>query len=295
MTTSRQRFTARSRGGAAALAAALIALSLVCPPRQAAFAQGSPRLEPQQGRYFKWSAPSGWRVSETNAGVTLTSADGKYSAFLANLVRSRGSRTPIDFLRWMLASTGCTNVRIISSKQLPAQRMSYQVWQFIEATVSFTSHGMPMTAVIKSGVANYGGMNDAMVVGYQAAGAGFEQARSFMPKIAKSIVLTNAAQANGNDTVIRPKNNPLDNTPTIKSWENRQKGVDEAMRNGSNARRGAVDLYDPSTGEKLNASTQNTPYYWRKPGTNEVVGTNTYNPPGVGYVPLQTQPPQQGR
>jgi hypothetical protein len=30
-------------------------------------------LQPQQGRYFRWAAPPGWRVSETNAGVTLTS------------------------------------------------------------------------------------------------------------------------------------------------------------------------------------------------------------------------------
>jgi hypothetical protein len=173
--------------------------------------------------------------------------------------------------------------------------MSYQTWQFIEATVSFTVKGMPMTAVIKSGVANYGGMNDAMVVGYQAANSEFENARSFMPKIAKSIVLTNAAQANGNDTIIHPKNHPLDNTPTIKAWENRQRGVDQAMRNDANARRGTVDLYDPATGDKLNAWSQHTNYYWRKPGTNEVVGTNTYDPPGVGYVPLQTQQPQQGR
>ncbi len=279
--------------GFTVLAAALFVLTAFCFFSGIACAQAySPSLQPQQGQYFRWSSPAGWRVSESNAGVTLTSPDGRYSAFLASLLRTRGSRTPSNFLMWMLSSTGCTNVRVISTKQLPPQRMSYQVWQFIEATVSYTVRGMPVTAVIKSGVANYYGMNDAMVVGYQAASSDFANARSFLPRIAKSIVLTNAAGANGNNTVIRPKNNPLDNSATIKSWENRQRGIDEAMHNDANARRGTVDLYDPATGETINAWSQNKSYYWRQPGSNAVVGTDTYNPPGVGYVPLQAPPPQ---
>jgi hypothetical protein len=243
-------------------------------------------LQPHQGSYFKWAAPPDWRQSESNAGVTLTSPDGKYSAFLATLFRSRGSRTPLNFLQWVLGRMGCTNVRVLSTKNLPAQRMSYEVWQFVEVTLSYTENGLPVTGVIKSGVANYSGMNDAMIVGYRAAQSDFQNAQSFMPRIAKSIVLTNAAGANGNDTLLRPKNHPLDNTPVIQAGQNRQKGVDEAMRKGANASRGTVDLYDSSTGQTINAWTQNKPYYWHQPGSNAVVGTDTYNPPGVGYVPL---------
>lgn len=245
-------------------------------------------LQPQRGRYFRWSAPSGWRVSETNAGVTLTSPDGTYSASLATILRSRGSRTTATFLQWIFAHvSGCSNTRIISVKNLPSQRMSYQVWQFIEAKVSYTENGLPVTGAYKTGVANYTGMNDAMIVGYRAANAKFEEAQSFMAQIAGSIVLTNAAEANGNNTLVRPRNNPLDNSAVIQAGQNRQKTMDEAMRKDANARRGTVDLYDPSTGEKLNVWTQNKDYYWRKPGSNEVIGTDTYNPPGIGYVPLK--------
>jgi hypothetical protein len=247
-------------------------------------------LQQQQGQYFRWSSPPDWRASESNAGVTLTSPDGKYSAFLATLLRSRGSRSPVDFLRWMLSVAGYSDVRFISTRQLPPQRMSYQEWHFVEVTLSCSFRNMPTTAVIKSGVANYYGMNDAMVVGYQAASNDFERARSFMPQIARSIILTNAAEANGNNTLIRPKNNPLDNSATIKSWENRQRGTSEASRNDANARRGTVDLYDPSTGQTINAWSQNKSYYWRKPGSNEVVGTDTSNAPGVGFVSLQAPP-----
>jgi hypothetical protein len=73
----------------------------------------------------------------------------------------------------------------------------------------------------------------------------------------------------------------------IEAGQNRQKTMDESMRKDANARRGTVDLYDSSTGEKMNVWTQNKEYYWRKPGSNEAVGTDTYNPPGVGYVPLK--------
>ena len=245
-------------------------------------------LQPQQGRYFKWAAPAGWRVSETNAGVTLTSPDGVYSASLAMLLRSKGTRTPAAFLQWIFANVpSYRDARILSARDLPRERMSYQTWQFIEAMVSYTDNGLPVTGVYRVGVANYAGMNDAMIVGYRAANANFQDAQSFMPQIAKSIVLTNAAEASGNNTLVRPKNNPLDNSAVIQAGRNRQRAVDEAMRKDANARRGTVDLYDPSTGEKLNAATQNKEYYWRKPGSNEVVGTDAYNSPGVGYVPLK--------
>jgi len=245
-------------------------------------------LEQRQGRYFRWAAPSGWRVSETNAGVTLTSPDGVYGASLATVLRSKGTRKPADFLRWVFAHVpSYKDYRVLSVNQLPNERMSYQVWQFIEAKVAYTDNGLPVTGVYKVGVANYYGMNDAMIVGYRAANARFQESQPFMSQIAKSIVLTNAAEANGNNTLIRPKNNPLDNSATIKAGQNRQRGIDEAMRKGANARRGTVDLHDPSSGQKLNTWSQNKEHYWRKPGSNEVVGTDTYNPPGAGYVPLQ--------
>jgi hypothetical protein len=245
------------------------------------------QLQPHQGRYFRWASPPGWHFSESMSGVTLTSPDGRYAASLAMLLRSRGSRTPQAFLSWVFNNVpSYRNARVLLINNLPNQQMSYQVWQFIEAQISFQDNGLPVTGLYKVGVANYYGLNDAMIVGFRAANADFQQSRSFMPQIAQSIVLTNATEAGGNNTLIRPKNNPLDNSATIKSWEYRQKSRDEALRKDANARRGTVDLYDSATGQTLNVWSQNRNYYWRKPGSDQVVGTDTYNPPGVGYVPL---------
>jgi hypothetical protein len=215
-------------------------------------------LQPHQGKYFKWATPPGWRFSETNAGVTLTSPDGNYVASLAMLLRSRGTRTPQAFLNWIFSHVpGYRNSRVLSINNLPSQRLSYQVWQFIEATVSFTDNGLPVTGIYKVGVANYYGMNDAMIVGFRAATPAFQQARSFMPPIAKSIILTNAAEASGNNTLIRPKNNPLDNSGLIQSGKNRDRVREHASEGWREGMMGTEPTIDPKTGKQYNTPLGN--------------------------------------
>jgi hypothetical protein len=217
-------------------------------------AQDSSNLQSHQGRYFRWSAPAGWQARESMAGVTLTSPDGRYNATLAMLMRSRGSTTPAAFLRNMFSKVPYyANVRIVSSRQLRNQRMSYQTWQFIEALVSYTDHGLPVLGLYQVGVANYGNaylrMNDAMLAGYRAAAAAFQQSQSFLPAVAQSIVLTNPTGASGNDTVIRPRNNPLDNSPLIKSWQEKNRTYDRIFEKQADATRGVQRVYDPGNNQ----------------------------------------------
>lgn len=210
-------------------------------------------LEPHQGRYFRWTAPPGWRASETNAGVTLTSPNGRLSASLATLLRSRGTRTPGAFLEFIFTHVPTyEKARVLSTSKLPSQRMSYQVWQFIEEKVSFTDNGLPVTGIYKVGVANYARMNDAMIVGYRAADADLAQARSLLSRIAGSIFLTNAAEANGNNTLIRPENNPLDNSGLIQAGKNRDRVREHASEGWREGMMGTEPTIDPKTGKQRN-------------------------------------------
>jgi hypothetical protein len=71
-----------------------------------------------------------------------------------------------------------------------------------------------------------------------------------------------------------------------KTFENKWKTEDQIFRRDANARRGVTDVLDPETGESWtvqNGSSQ----YWRKPGSDVIVGTQTYDSPGVGYEPLR--------
>ncbi len=224
-------------------------------------------LRTQQGRYFRWSMPPGWRVSETMSGVTLTSPDGKYSASWAALMRSRGSITPQAFLQQVFSLVpGYGNPRVLSVKNLSSQRMSYQIWQFIEAKVSYTDNGLPVTGVYKVGVANYQGMNDAVIFGYRATNADFQQAQSALATITNSIVLTNGSEAFGNNTIIQPKNNPLDNSGIIKSGQHRDSVREHASEGWREGMMGTEPTIDPKTGK-----TRDTPL-------------GDYNPARGGYV-----------
>jgi hypothetical protein len=210
-------------------------------------------LESHQGRYFRWATPPGWRVSESNSGVTLTSPDGRYAASLASLLRSRGTITPQHFLQWIFTHVpSYTNARVLSVRGLPSRQMSYQVWQFIEARVAYTDNGLPVTGIYKVGVANYGGMNDAMIVGYRAAQGDFDRARPMISRVADSIFLTNAVEANGNNTIIHPKNNPLDNSGLIQSGQNRDRVREHASEGWREGMMGSETTIDPKTGRQRN-------------------------------------------
>ncbi|HQG31273.1 MAG TPA: hypothetical protein PLA83_05040, partial [Deltaproteobacteria bacterium] len=218
-------------------------------PGRPAAAANPQSFQEHQGRYFTWKAPQGWRASESNSGITLTSPDGRYAAALASIMRSQGTRTPEEFLQWVFTHVpDYKNARIVSLRKLPNQQMSYQTWKFVEAVVSYTDKGLPVKGVWKAGTANYYGMNDAMIVGYRAANEDFARARSFLPRIAGSIVLTNAAGANGINTLLKPRKNPLDNSALIKAGKNRDASRDRTSENWREGMMGTEPTYDPKTG-----------------------------------------------
>ena len=227
----------------------------------------SQNLNSQQGRYWKWAAPQGWSHSESIAGVTLTSPDGKYEAALAGLMRSQGHTTPTAFLHRMLGMA-YSKVKLVAVRPLPNQKMGYQTWTWIEADVTATSKsGSQMKGVWRCGVANYYNLNDALINGWWAPVSSFQQSKNSLEPIAKSIILTNPNEAFGNNQLIHPsagssaglaKNNPNTTGDTImKTWENKNKSWDESMRKDTNVRRGYEPAYDPSTGQQYNPSLGN--------------------------------------
>jgi len=101
----------------------------------------------------KWAAPQGWSHSESIAGVTLTSPDGKYEAALAGLMRSQGHTTPTAFLRRMLGMA-YSKVKLVAVRQLPNQKMGHPTWTWIEADVTATrKSGSQMKGIWRCGVA----------------------------------------------------------------------------------------------------------------------------------------------
>ena len=69
------------------------------------------------------------------------------------------------------------------------------------------------------------------------------------------------------------------------TFKNRWMAETEVMRKDTNMRRETTDLIDPDTGETWNVRSQSR-YFWRKPGSDVVVGTDTSNVPGIGFQQL---------
>ena len=229
-------------------------LSLLACVAVDAFAADS--MQNFQGQYWRWTAPPGWKHTESIAGVTLTSPDQRFTAALAGLMRSPGQATPQWFLATML-SKAYRNVRVGAIRPLPNRQMGYQTWQWIEADVTATAaNGAPMQGVWKCGVANYYNLNDGLLVGFWSPPAELQKVRATLDHIASSIVLTDPNRAFGNNTLIQPKNNP--NTAgdiIVESYNNKTKSNARSMQKWSDMTRGSEQTFDPATGK-----TYQTPF-----------------------------------
>lgn len=71
-----------------------------------------------------------------------------------------------------------------------------------------------------------------------------------------------------------------------RSHEQRQAVQDDVFRRIGNTNTGQTDVLDASTGEtwKLESGSN---HYWRDAGSNVIVGTNTYDSPGINFTPLR--------
>jgi hypothetical protein len=70
------------------------------------------------------------------------------------------------------------------------------------------------------------------------------------------------------------------------SYWDRQRSQDERNRHFGNYIMDQTDVRDERTGEEWRVSSGSN-YYWRKTGTDVVVGTNTYQRPDIDFTPLK--------
>ena len=235
----------------------------IAPPAPEAPAAKPPRITPNpvataarpplavhQGHYFRWAVPVGWTESESANGVTLTAPDELTSVSSALLLRSPGKTTPADFTVWMLGMVpGNSDLRVLATRDLPDQPSGFGApWKVQEIEMRYAANGNPVRATWTCGVVSVLGTFDAFILGYQASPADFDTAKLWLAPIARSVAITNPRQVAGNDSLLTPRNHPLDNSALLESWH--QKGLAEdriskAQREGT---MGYERVKDPETG-----------------------------------------------
>jgi hypothetical protein len=214
-----------------------------------------PPLETHQGRYFRWASPKEWKQSESTNGISLTSPDGKQMASSVMLLRSTGRITPIDFLTMMLGKMpGYSAIRVINVKNLPGHPSGYPglSWKLIEAELQYNAAGTIVSGLWTCGIVENYGYYDAILSGFQASQTEWPKARLYLPEVLRSVRVTNPSQVAMNDQVLRPRNNPLDNSALIESW--RQKGLsqDRISQGTREGIMGYEKMKDPKTGQIIN-------------------------------------------
>lgn len=208
-----------------------------------------PALKAQQGQYFRWAAPQGWRAKETASGVDLFAPDGITFVSSALLHGSFGRMTPREFLVMTMKQVN-PSAQIEQSASLASQPGIWGPWQLEEFALGAIHKGTPVRLHATVGLsAGYGRFSAAMSL-YQAPTTRWGRDKLWLPAVAQSILVTNARQVAGQDSVMLPRNNPLDNSGLIESW--RQKGLSEA-RISQGRREGTMGytrLEDPNTGQR---------------------------------------------
>lgn len=196
-------------------------------PPSAAVGGARPALMLQEGRYFRWSAPRGWTEQETTNGVSLLAPDGVTSVSSVILMRSSGNPRPHEFaVRMLSMDQTIQGLSVLSTKPQADQPSGVGVpWKVEEVEMRYTVKGISLRATWTVGIASVYGRFDAFMLGYQAPDTVFESAKLWLAPIARSVTVTHPGQIAGNDQIILPKNNPLDNSGLIESW--RQKGLSE--------------------------------------------------------------------
>jgi hypothetical protein len=218
-----------------------------------------PTLTTHRGNYFQWSAPQGWQEQETMSGVTLTAPDPTLTVSSVLLLRSRGRTSPQDFaVRILSFVPELSQLRVLSAKNQPPIQSGFgPAWAIQEIEMQYTIGRTPVRATWTVGIASAYGGYDAFMLGYQAPEEAFDAAKLWLAPIAQSVNCINPRQVAGNDTLVLPKNNPLDNSGLLKVW--RDKGISEDRI--SQSRRAGMMGYervkDTSTGRIYSMPLEN--------------------------------------
>jgi hypothetical protein len=226
------------------------ALAVFAQPaeRPRAIALDRPALKTQQGQYFRWAAPQGWSVNETISGVDLFAPDGKTFVSSALLHGGFGRMTPRDFLLMTIKQVNPT-AQIERSAPMPSQPGIWGPWQLEDFALTAVHKGTPVRMRATVGLSAGHGRYSGTISLYQAPAKSWDHDKLWLPAVAQSIVVTNARQVAGQDSVKLPRNNPLDNSGLVESWRQKRLSEDRISQGQREGTMGYTRLEDPNTGQ----------------------------------------------
>lgn len=197
--------------------------------KQAAPSVKRPVLVSKSGGYFSWIAPEGWNSQETSNGVDLTSPNGQMGASSAVLIGSVGASDPWQFVNWALGAAGYRQIEKVSEESLPSQPsgypgIDYDVKAFVLTYLD--KDGSQRQAEVTVGICNAYGTYSAAFQMYWSQPAEFQKAKAWLPMLTDSVKSLDASRMGDRNTVLMPRNHPLDDSSIMESWQARRDSQD---------------------------------------------------------------------
>jgi hypothetical protein len=214
-----------------------------------------PALMVRQGQYFAWAMPMDWQAHESANGVGMASPDGKLVVDSELLVGSWGETTPWNFVVSVLTQVGTRDINGISTKNLPSVPSGYPgyYWQIQEFELTLTdASGIARQADWTCGICNAYGGYSAIIQCFSAPVGEFDRAKTWLPLLPQSVVVTNPGQVAYQDQIIPAQNHPLDNSGLMESWRQKQLSEDRIAKAQHEAMMGYERMVSPTTGDHYN-------------------------------------------
>lgn len=214
-----------------------------------------PMLVAQSGDYFRWEMPRGWKADETSNGVDMTSPDGHMTASSAVLMGGQGTTDPWSFLAWALGASGCKNLERISAENLPSQPsgypgIGYEVKAFV---IRFTDKdGAARRAECTVGICNAYGSFSAAFQMYATPPDEFAKGKNWLPMLTDSVRPIDASRVGNQNTVLLPRNHPLDDSSIMESWQARRDSQDRIAQGQHESTMGYERMVSPTDGTAYN-------------------------------------------
>ncbi len=223
-------------------------------------AEPSVPMRLHQGRWFRTLLPAGWKIAaETDRGIDVMAPDGSASVSFAYATSGTGGGTATGVIQAFLPQVA-PGARVLKTQALPPVAAG---WDTAAVEYEATVQGRRVHGVMTATSGMTGFMSGVRVADTRSWAA----KKLLLGRIQESMQIT-STDGPSSQGVMLPRNNPLDSSSIMSSWEYKNRVQDRASQQWSNATLGVDQVQSPTTGQQ-----------WTVP-QNAWWGTGPY---GAGY------------
>lgn len=193
--------------------------------------QARGNLQTYTGQVFQILKPSNWKVVENRSAIDVydPSMGETLGASGAVLMGAVGQTDPMQYADWFLSTLGVQIHKVVGQKMLPSfPGMMGTEWQRGIKEYIVSKGGQTLHAMLSVAVCNGWGQFSVIMTSTYAPESMWAQWAPTLFQMAESFKIINAGQVGGVREISAnlPRNNPLDSSSIMSSWEYKNRSDD---------------------------------------------------------------------